>query len=37
MGMNAALLVGFIRWLSNGQRAAWKRTTRVAESSRALR
>lgn len=28
--MNAALLVGFWRWLSGGQRAAWKRTARAA-------
>ncbi len=29
--MNAALLVGFFRWLSNSQKAAWKRTVRTAE------
>ncbi len=29
--MNAALLVGFFRWLSNGQKAAWRRTARTAE------
>lgn len=29
--MNAALLVGFWRWLFGRQRAAWKRTARVAE------
>jgi cellulose synthase/poly-beta-1,6-N-acetylglucosamine synthase-like glycosyltransferase len=35
--MNAALLVGFVRWLGKGQQAAWRRTTRVAEASGALR
>lgn len=29
--MNAALLVGFWRWLRGRQRAAWKRTARVGE------
>ena len=29
--MNAALLVGFVRWLRKRQNAAWKRTTRSAE------
>jgi cellulose synthase/poly-beta-1,6-N-acetylglucosamine synthase-like glycosyltransferase len=27
--MNAALLVGFVRWLRNAQQATWKRTERV--------
>jgi len=31
--MNAALLVGFFRWLRSGQNAAWKRTERIARSS----
>ncbi len=35
--MNAALLVGFVRWLGKRQSAAWRRTTRVAEASGALR
>ena len=35
--MNAALLVGFVRWLRGRQNAAWRRTTRVAEASGALR
>ncbi len=35
--MNAALLVGFVRWLGKRQNAAWRRTTRVAEASGALR
>jgi cellulose synthase/poly-beta-1,6-N-acetylglucosamine synthase-like glycosyltransferase len=35
--MNAALLVGFCRWLRGNQRAAWKRTARVAEAEEALR
>jgi cellulose synthase/poly-beta-1,6-N-acetylglucosamine synthase-like glycosyltransferase len=35
--MNAALLVGFCRWLRGNQKAAWKRTTRVAEEEGALR
>lgn len=30
-GMNAALLVGFCRWLRGTQKAAWKRTARLAE------
>jgi hypothetical protein len=30
-GMNAALLVGFWRWLRGRQNAAWKRTARLAE------
>jgi hypothetical protein len=30
-GMNAALLVGFWRWLRGSQQAAWKRTMRLAE------
>jgi cellulose synthase/poly-beta-1,6-N-acetylglucosamine synthase-like glycosyltransferase len=30
-GMNAALLVGFWRWVSGRQQAAWVRTARVAE------
>lgn len=29
--MNAALLVGFYRWLSGRQKAAWARTARLAE------
>lgn len=29
VGMNAALLVGFWRWLSGRQRAAWRRTVRA--------
>jgi cellulose synthase/poly-beta-1,6-N-acetylglucosamine synthase-like glycosyltransferase len=33
--MNAALLVGFFRWLRSSQSAAWKRTERVLESSHA--
>jgi cellulose synthase/poly-beta-1,6-N-acetylglucosamine synthase-like glycosyltransferase len=35
--MNAALLVGFVRWISRRQNAAWRRTARVAEASGALR
>lgn len=35
--MNAALLVGFLRWLRKGQNAAWRRTARVAEAGGALR
>jgi cellulose synthase/poly-beta-1,6-N-acetylglucosamine synthase-like glycosyltransferase len=35
--MNAALLVGFIRWISNRQSAAWRRTTRVGEPRGVLR
>lgn len=31
--MNAALLVGFFRWLRGEQSAAWKRTARTAEAS----
>jgi cellulose synthase/poly-beta-1,6-N-acetylglucosamine synthase-like glycosyltransferase len=34
--MNAALLVGFFRWLGNRQHAAWNRTTRVAEANGVL-
>lgn len=30
--MNAALLVGFFRWLFGTQRATWHRTVRLAES-----
>ncbi len=30
-GMNAALLLGFWRWLRGSQKAAWKRTARLAE------
>lgn len=30
-GMNAALFVGFFRWLFSTQQAAWTRTTRLAE------
>jgi hypothetical protein len=29
--MNAALLVGCWRWLQGSQKAAWKRTARLAE------
>jgi hypothetical protein len=29
--MNAALLVGFWRWLWGSQKAAWSRTARAAE------
>jgi cellulose synthase/poly-beta-1,6-N-acetylglucosamine synthase-like glycosyltransferase len=29
--MNAALFVGFLRWLTGTQRASWQRTTRLAE------
>ena len=36
-GMNAALLVGFWRWLWGSQKAAWKRTVRVGETSEAVR
>jgi cellulose synthase/poly-beta-1,6-N-acetylglucosamine synthase-like glycosyltransferase len=32
-GMNAALLVGCWRWLQGSQKAAWKRTVRLAETS----
>ena len=35
--MNAALLVGFVRWISRRQNAAWRRTARVAETSGAPR
>jgi cellulose synthase/poly-beta-1,6-N-acetylglucosamine synthase-like glycosyltransferase len=35
--MNAALLVGFVRWLRKRQKAAWKRTTRAVEAGGALR
>jgi cellulose synthase/poly-beta-1,6-N-acetylglucosamine synthase-like glycosyltransferase len=35
--MNAALLVGFVRWLRKRQNAAWKRTTRGVEAGGALR
>ncbi len=35
-GMNAALLVGFWRWLRGSQKAAWKRTARVAEAGGSL-
>lgn len=33
VSMNAALLVGFVRWLSGRQRAAWKRTDRSDEAT----
>ena len=36
-GMNAALLVGFWRWLRGSQAAAWKRTVRVGEAGEAIR
>jgi cellulose synthase/poly-beta-1,6-N-acetylglucosamine synthase-like glycosyltransferase len=32
--MNAALLVGFFRWLRGSQKAAWNRTPRLAEAVR---
>jgi cellulose synthase/poly-beta-1,6-N-acetylglucosamine synthase-like glycosyltransferase len=32
-GMNVALLFGFWRWISGSQKAAWKRTARLAEIS----
>ena len=32
-GMNLALLVGFCRWLSGSQKAAWRRTARLAEAN----
>ncbi len=35
--MNAALLVGFVRWIRKRQSAAWRRTARVATASGALR
>jgi cellulose synthase/poly-beta-1,6-N-acetylglucosamine synthase-like glycosyltransferase len=35
--MNAALLVGFVRWMRKRQNAAWRRTDRVAEVSGAVR
>lgn len=35
--MNAALLVGFWRWARGSQKAAWKRTARVAEVEGAVR
>ncbi len=34
--MNAALFVGFIRWATKRQKAAWRRTSRIAESAGAL-
>lgn len=34
--MNAALLVGFWRWLWGTQRGAWKRTARISETSENL-
>jgi cellulose synthase/poly-beta-1,6-N-acetylglucosamine synthase-like glycosyltransferase len=33
--MNAALLVGFFRWLRGGQKGTWKRTARLAEGAAA--
>jgi cellulose synthase/poly-beta-1,6-N-acetylglucosamine synthase-like glycosyltransferase len=36
-GMNAALLVGFWRWARGNQKAAWRRTARVAETRGAVR
>jgi cellulose synthase/poly-beta-1,6-N-acetylglucosamine synthase-like glycosyltransferase len=36
-GMNAALLLGFWRWLWGNQGAAWKRTMRLAEAEGALK
>jgi len=35
-GMNAALLVGFWRWLRGSQKGAWKRTARLAEADGSL-
>ncbi len=35
-GMNAALLVGFWRWLCGTQKAAWERTARVLEPEAAV-
>jgi hypothetical protein len=35
-GMNAALLVGFWRWLRGNQQAAWKRTLRLTETHGAV-
>jgi cellulose synthase/poly-beta-1,6-N-acetylglucosamine synthase-like glycosyltransferase len=37
IGMNAALLVGFWRWLCGSQKATWKRTVRVGETEEATR
>ena len=31
--MNAALLVGFVRWARGSQRAAWERTARALEAA----
>ena len=31
--MNAALLVGFVRWARGSQRAAWDRTARAQEAT----
>jgi cellulose synthase/poly-beta-1,6-N-acetylglucosamine synthase-like glycosyltransferase len=36
-GMNAALFVGFLRWLTGRQKGAWRRTPRASEVSRAIR
>ncbi len=35
--MNAALLVGFVRWIGKGQNAAWRRTTRMADAGGVVR
>jgi cellulose synthase/poly-beta-1,6-N-acetylglucosamine synthase-like glycosyltransferase len=35
--MNAALFVGFCRWMRGNQRGTWKRTARVAQEGAALR
>jgi cellulose synthase/poly-beta-1,6-N-acetylglucosamine synthase-like glycosyltransferase len=35
-GMNAALLVGFWRWLWGSQKGAWKRTARLAKAEGAI-
>ena len=35
--MNAALLVGFVRWMRKRQDAAWKRTARLVEPGGAIR
>jgi hypothetical protein len=35
-GMNAALLVGFWRWMRGSQKGAWRRTARLAEADGSL-
>ena len=37
VSMNAALLVGFFRWLGRRQRGAWRRTARVANTGEVAR